>query len=295
MRRLCLAVLALIAVGIGGCSNGIYGSNKTVIVEYQGRRVFIPGLIPNFADGTNFGLLSVGSSLERTWKVTNQKASTVTFTGTPTVIVEGPDKDDFVLTSTLPAELKTNTSSTFTIRFMPTKSGVTPANLHLALVLIPYKDANQVPGVISLALSGEGDAPLLTDGEVELRNELGVAIVNGDDGPSVSKRTDFGTCDVDTAETKTYTYAIHNVAVAPAADINLLGTPRVVITGIDADQFTVVQLAAASIAAGTNTTFTVTFAPTIPGEAEATVIIINDDTDEAVYWFVIKGTGTSTT
>jgi trimeric autotransporter adhesin len=114
----------------------------------------------------------------------------------------------------------------------------------------------------------------------------GVSIVDGDNTPNATDDTDFGATDITTG-TVTQTYTIQNLGLLA---LNIGG---VTITGLGAADFSIVTPPAATVAAGGSTTLVVMFNPSITGTRTATVTITNDDSDEAVYTFLIEGTGTN--
>jgi hypothetical protein len=100
----------------------------------------------------------------------------------------------------------------------------------------------------------------------------------------------FGFGSVNTGSNSTLTFTIENTG---SATLNLTGIPKIAISGAD---FTVNQTATSStIAAGSSTTFTVTFSPASAGAKNATLTISNNDTDEGTYTIHLTGTGTSAT
>ncbi len=84
------------------------------------------------------------------------------------------------------------------------------------------------------------------------------------------------------------TFTIENIGTAEL----ILKNPPVTISGDDASEFpqaSVTQPEDSVIAAGRNTTFKVTFAPTSIGIKNATITIENNDFDESSYTFSITG------
>jgi hypothetical protein len=73
-------------------------------------------------------------------------------------------------------------------------------------------------------------------------------------------------------------------------DLLLSGTPIVEITGPHAGDFSVTTLPATTIAPGGDSVFVIRFTPTDGGVRNATVSIINNDSDENPYTFAIQGT-----
>ncbi|MCB0448121.1 MAG: choice-of-anchor D domain-containing protein, partial [Gelidibacter sp.] len=99
----------------------------------------------------------------------------------------------------------------------------------------------------------------------------------------------FGATNVSTSVAKTF--VIESIGTGT---LNLTGTPRVLIDGVNASDFLVTTPPpTASLASGTQTSFVITFTPSEAGPRTATVTILNDDmTDsENVFTYVINGTG----
>jgi hypothetical protein len=86
------------------------------------------------------------------------------------------------------------------------------------------------------------------------------------------------------------TFTVENVG---SETLDLTGTPKIGISGNTSD-FAINELStSASITAGGNTTFTVTFSPTSDGAKTATISIANNDSNENPYTFNVTGTGIS--
>jgi hypothetical protein len=118
----------------------------------------------------------------------------------------------------------------------------------------------------------------------------GVSIADGDATPSAADHTDFGSTSVN-GGTVSRTFTVENTG---NADLNLTGTPKVVVSGENASDFTVtVQPSSPVGALNDPATFTVTFDPSGGGTRTATISIDNDDSDENPYDFAVQGTGDS--
>ncbi|TAE07120.1 MAG: choice-of-anchor D domain-containing protein, partial [Bacteroidetes bacterium] len=107
-------------------------------------------------------------------------------------------------------------------------------------------------------------------------------IVDGDASPTATDHTDFGSL-VSTGFARTFT--IQNTGSLP------LTVSNVALSGTDASQFAIAGLPTFpfDVAGMSSQTFTVTFNPTSGGIKNATVSITNNDTDEGVYDFAIRG------
>ena len=107
-----------------------------------------------------------------------------------------------------------------------------------------------------------------------------VTIVRGDATPDAGDYTDFGAVNINSA-TVVRTFTIQNTGNAPLT----ISPPTV------GGDFAVSSAPAGSIAAGSATTFTITFDPAATDTSTATVSIANSDSDENPYTFVIQGAG----
>ncbi|WP_051284422.1 beta strand repeat-containing protein [Desulforegula conservatrix] len=116
-----------------------------------------------------------------------------------------------------------------------------------------------------------------------------VSITDGDTTPSAADHTDFGAADIATGSVNR-TFTIENTG---SSALSISGTPKVVIGGANASDFTVTSDPAASVNVGSSTTFTVRFDPSSTGLKTASINITNDDSNENPYNFDIQGTGTS--
>jgi hypothetical protein len=115
-------------------------------------------------------------------------------------------------------------------------------------------------------------------------------ITDGDDSPSTSDDTDFGT--IDLTATSTATFIVEN---SGSATLSLSGNPIVDITGADSDQFAVTVQPPSSVTFGPGSEdFEVEFDPTSVGVKSATISIDSDDSDENPYTFAIQATATTT-
>jgi hypothetical protein len=117
-----------------------------------------------------------------------------------------------------------------------------------------------------------------------------VSIADGDTTPSLTDGTNFGKADV-TGGTMNRVFTIYNTG---DASLTLSGSPKVVVSGANAADFSVTADPTSPVA-GTSgsTTFTVRFDPSAIGVRSATISIANNDSDENPYNFNIQGMGTT--
>jgi hypothetical protein len=114
-----------------------------------------------------------------------------------------------------------------------------------------------------------------------------VCITAGDNTPSTVDNTDWGV--VDAAAGVQFTYTITNTGTAPLTITN------VTITGPDGALFTVDVMPSSPVAVGGTTTFTIGLINSIDGTYNATINVLNNDTDEASYSFDIVVVNETTT
>ncbi|MFV8322475.1 choice-of-anchor D domain-containing protein [Flavobacterium sp. LS2R12] len=120
-------------------------------------------------------------------------------------------------------------------------------------------------------------------------NMLGnaISIIDGDTTPSTTDWTNFGSMETSTGIiTKTFT--IQNTGNAP------LTIGAITISGTNAVDFIVATSPSASIATGGSSTFSVSFNPSTLGVKNASISIVNNDSNENPYDFSIQGTGIQT-
>ncbi len=101
---------------------------------------------------------------------------------------------------------------------------------------------------------------------------------------------DFGSHDVGTDTDVTFT--IENTGTA---NLILIGSPIIAITGPDAGQFSIEQQPTSPIPAGNSTTFIIRFSPTSINGKTASISIVNNDSDENPYDVILNGTAFTAT
>lgn len=113
-------------------------------------------------------------------------------------------------------------------------------------------------------------------------------ILDGDLIPVTWDDTNFGSAEVGGDSVQTI-FTIENTGDNP---LELTGTSAIEITGTNTGDFTVIsQPSSTIINGGQSVTFTVEFLPQETGLREATVRILNDDSDEGEFTFAIQGYG----
>ncbi|TBN00379.1 choice-of-anchor D domain-containing protein [Hyunsoonleella flava] len=233
---------------------------------------------PTTVDHTDFGNVAVASTLTRTFTIENLGNVDLNLTGgSPYVVISGADAADFSVTAIPSTPISASGSTTFSIMFSPSTTGTKNATLTIA-----NDDSDEAPYNFDIQGTAYIPAP-----EIDILGNS-TSISDGDITPATADHTDFG--NVGTGYSFTRTFTIENTGTA---DLNLTGvSPYVVISGVNAADFSVTTIPASTISASNFTTFVITFSPTTNGLKNATLTIANNDSDENPYNFAIRGTGT---
>jgi len=190
--------------------------------------------------------------------------------------IGGANAADFSVTAAPSATVAAGGgTTTFSIKFDPSASGVRNAEISLI-----NNDSDENP--FNFAIRGTGTAVP----EIDVTGN-GVSIADGDTTPSTGDATNFGTV-IALSDHKDHVFTIKNTG---SASLSLSGNPRVEISGNNADQFSLISAPAATVAAGSETKFTIRFTPTSHGTKSATLSIPNSDSNENPYNFSIQGKG----
>ncbi len=256
----------------------IQGTGTVPEIDVQGNNVSIGSgdIDPSTTDDTDFGSTAVaGGTVSHTFTIYNTGDADLNMSGYPIVSIGGDNSLDFTIDVQPESPIAPDTSVTFTVQFDPSAGG-----LRTATVWMVSNDSDENP--YYFAIQGTGTvAP-----EVEVRGNS-LVITDGDDVPSLTDWTDFGSTVV-VGGTISRTFTINNLGDDV---LTLSGTPAVLIDGTHASDFTVTALPSSTVAVGSSTSFTVTFNPSAGDLRSATISIANNDSDENPYNFSIQGTG----
>ena len=122
--------------------------------------------------------------------------------------------------------------------------------------------------------------------EINVRGN-NLSISDGDNTPSTSDHTDFGSISA-MVDSVIYNFYVLNMS---GTDLTLNGSPKVSISGTNAAEFVVKTQPAETIVAGDSSVFSIRFIPAAEGLRSATVNIANTDANENPYNFSIRGFG----
>ena len=167
----------------------------------------------------------------------------------------------------------------FEITFDPTMPGI-----RNAAVSIANDDPDESP--YNFVIQGIGFVQTAPD--MQVRDDTGTWLIpDGDQSPSPSDGTDFGSVDINGGQVAHW-FQVHNVGTA---DLNLTGNPHVVWSIGNTSDFTVNIQPASPVAAGSAARFEVVFKPTAVGLHAVVLSIANDDSDSNPYTFILQGVG----
>ena len=248
-------------------------------MDVKGNEISIPDGdgVPAASDGTDFGSTLVnGGTVTHNFTIYNTGDGDLLLLEIPQVVITGNNAGDFTVTLQPTSPIAPLGSATFSVQFNPSAAGLRTAELSIA-----NSDSDENPYNFSLQGSG------LVYPEMDVRGN-DISIASGDILPSTADGTDFGSTAV-AGGTVSHTFTILNTG---DGDLNLTGTPKVAVGGVNAGDFLVTTQPASPVAPAGSTTFVVVFDPSAGGLRTATLLIANDDSDESPYYFAIQGTGT---
>ncbi|MDJ0645580.1 MAG: choice-of-anchor D domain-containing protein [Flavobacteriaceae bacterium] len=274
-KLLCTLVFTVFAIGLVQAQAEIEVSFGTEILT-DGQTAITA------TDGTDFGTVTVdgtgGISQTNQFTVTNLGDATLVVNTPPLINDLGTGTSDWSITGTsffiLPSQ-----SSTFDITFDPTVAGLQTVEIEIL-----NTDADENP--FTFVVGGTGELPDEPEIQVSFGTEIltdGQTAISGTDG------TDFGTVTVDGAggQSQTNQFTITNLGVASLV-VNI--PPNINDLGTGTSDWSITS-PAFIILPSQSSTFDITFDPTVAGLQTVEIEILNTDTDENPFTFVVGGTG----
>lgn len=191
--------------------------------------------------------------------------------------VFNPASSHFILNTTgFPSSLAPNANTTFSITFDPAQEGALTA----VIAFIHNDGSTGTPYILNL--TGIGIAPKI---EVREGSTTGAVVASGATATSGGGR-DLGAIDISAGATGPITISLQN----PGSLVLTLGTPTIV--GSNVADFTLNTTGmATSLTVGADTSFTITFDPTLGGLKDAQIVFThNDPTSPSPFIVPITGT-----
>ncbi|MCU0428713.1 MAG: choice-of-anchor D domain-containing protein [Cytophagaceae bacterium] len=224
---------------------------------------------PASGDFTDFGSVTQGNPLIRSFSIQNASSEILLLTGTPRVSVAG--STDFKVSTQASATVAASGSTTFSIQFNPAT-----ASVQNAVVTIESNDCNDP--VFTFTISGTGVVP--TGQEIGIRvNTIPVASNGSVTVPSA-------------IQSKSGTPLVIQIENTGTSTLSLTGATRILLGGTHASEFTLdTSLVTNAISAGSSISFSITATPAQLGTRTATIVIQSNDADEATYVLNIQTTG----
>lgn len=262
-------------LGANGLCVTYYHTGPEITVKNKNTVILTNDLTPSITDSTHFGTVGLADSVTRTFKIVNtDPANALTLSGSPRVNITGAGASKFKVLTQPVATIAAGDSVTFKVRYKPTVASVTDS----AMVTILSTDCSEASYTFKIkGIAGEA--------EMEVRGK-NVVIVDNQTAVSFTDSTNYGT--IDTLSTRTVRFKIKNVG---SDTLRLTGTPKAVISGTNAAEFTVLNTLPAKIKAGDSAWLYIRFAPKGVGTRTASVSIANNDANENPYNWNLEGTG----
>lgn len=243
---------------------------QEINIQGNGEDIASGDITPTETDGTDFSTVTIGSPVTNSFTIQNIGEADLNISS---IDVIGADATDFTVTNIVtPSIISGLTDVSFDVTYSPSSSGV-------GVATIQVNNDDDDEGIYAFDVTGLGQTPQ----EINVQGN-GEDIVSGDDTPSETDGTDFGTVIVGTTATSTFT--IQNTGEA-SLNISLIGT-----FGGDTDQFNITNITTPlAIEGGNSTTFDVEYSPTEEATHVFFLGISSDDADEALYAFDLTGVG----
>ena len=263
-----------------GSGTGFNLTNAAIGMSVEGNGTAITNgeSSPSAANGTDFGGVdTAGGPVSQSFTIKCPSDSTAALTVSG-VTINGTNAADFQVTVAPASSVAAGNTTTFTIQFEPSATGMRTATVQIG------NNTAQDPYTFEIQGTGTSEAMAVSFN--------GNAITNGATAAqaSATNGTGFGSADI-ASGTVDHTFTITSAGTAP---LNLTGSPKVAISGANAADFTVTAEPTSPVAAnGGTTTFTVQFDPSTTGTRNATASIVYDNPEVSPFTFAIQGTGTS--
>lgn len=215
------------------------------------------------------GTVPFATPINLNYTISNTGTQPLNLTGSPLVSATPGANCGVSVTQPAAATIPAGSSATFTIVLTVPAAGAFNFSVSIA---------NNVAGKDPYGWTVSGTGGTLPEIDIQ---RLGISI---SDGGSLNLGT------LPSGNNQNMVFLVFNTGNAP---LNLTGNPRVALSGASNINVSVTAMPGASIAAGGNASFAVSYAIPAPGPFSVTVTVLNDDSDEGSYTFTVTGTGGS--
>ena len=219
----------------------------------------------------HFGDVQVGESLVLDFIIENNGEGDLNLTGDVLVAVSGADAEEFSVTQMPAARVAAGYTTEFSMQFSPATEGGKMAQVEIAC-----NDSENETYVF--IVTGMGTA--VPQPEI-------IVSQNGIEIP-IGGEYQFGTTDVLTQ--KIVSFDIENTG---EGDLWLTGNPKIALSGVDSDNFSVTSNPASPIPSGGSQSFSIQLSSDQVGIKEASVTIVNNDPDESNFSFTLDASVTA--
>ncbi|MBL7837373.1 MAG: choice-of-anchor D domain-containing protein [Bacteroidetes bacterium] len=235
-------------------------------------------LTPSTQDNTDFGTTTTGTAISKTFVISNTGKGPLSISN---IVIGGTNASDFVISSnpSFPLSIAISATYSFTIRFNASSAGSKSATVQIS-------SNDPALTTYDFAIAATANAPKTIIMEVKGATN---SIQNGDNTPSTSDNTDFGS--VVSGQSTSRTFVISNT-----------GNSRMTISsitfgGTNASEFNLSNAPSfpLTIAGGASQTITVVFSPKATGTRSGSISISSNSNNASTYSFSLQGTGTTTT
>lgn len=238
-----------------------------VVVSGNGQSISDGATVPSVTNGTDFGSNAVGSSVFKTYTISNSGTGALTL---GSVSVSG--SSDFTVFSQPASSVGAGSSTSFTIQFAPSGAGSRTTTVSFS------DNDNSQPNPFNFVVGGSGT---VSSPHIAVSGN-GQSIADGATVPSSFNGTDFGFIDVGTGAFRTYTISNSGTGTLTLGSVGIFGS----------SDFTVFSQPVSSVGSGGSTSFTIQFVPSTSGGRTATVYFNDNDTSQASpFSFAVGGTG----
>jgi hypothetical protein len=270
--RIKAALVASMTLLVSGCDNPLFTTIKQIVDDALAPK--LPSMVLEqdvitVPDGGVFDCGSIAESTTRdvTFTINNTGSGQLELTNIPPVALSGSEFSVMQQPSPL---VPAGGSTDFVIRFAPLTIGSKSGTIY-----VPSND--DAIGTFTFTVLGTGTVG--AQPAIQVRQ-------GGEVLPDDSGAYSFGNVLYNTSS-GAVTFTIDNIG---SANLHLGSVTR---GGTSAASYSNSAPAAATVAPGSSTTFTVTFLPTTTGSLAATIEVASDDPLNTTHTFNISGTGTA--